>query len=344
MSVLNPVFDNFEESGYEEISGYSPAFYKQIKEMDANFKFAGWCTDLMKTKLEEVVDNLFAASMNEDAISRVEQWLYLHANSDYDLETRRKMLGAVMTGTGKFGRQKIIDIVQTYTGVTPTMTFDHMLTIHADITDANTEEVNDMYSEIKKKIPGHILFVIYLDVYYTFYTEEEASVEGIDIAFPIYTITGSEFFDGSFLLDGSVQLNHTRDYNLALGFVYDMDYVDEWNNTDKSNDEFTILVGMKAETETDITGAAVQHSMYLPSWGCKTLNGTNALDGTMRLGHERNYDLTMPQSGIQMPIVETEDWSLSARLRNEHNMWYLDGTEMLDTDRLIDAHIEEEVF
>lgn len=344
MSVLNPVFDNFEETGYEEIAGFSPTFYRQIREMDANFKFGGWCADLMKVKLEEAVDNLFAASMDEAALTRIEEWLYLHANSEYDVETRRKMLGAVMTGTGKFGRQKIIDIVKTYTGVIPTMDFDHMLTIHADITEANTAEVNDMYAEIKKKIPAHILFIVYLDVFFTFYTKEEVTWQNMDIFFPVHEVTGSNFLDGSFLLDGSVQLNQVRYYDLALGLMYDMDYIDEWNNTDRSNDQFIISIEMFTETETDITEPSVTHSMYLPSWGCKTLNGTDALDGTIRLGHERNYDLTMPESGVEMPIVETEGWSLPGRLRNEHNMWFLDGTELLSTDRLVDAHIEEEVF
>ena len=39
------VFNNRQRSGYEEISSYSPKFYRQIKEMDAVYRFAGMNAD-----------------------------------------------------------------------------------------------------------------------------------------------------------------------------------------------------------------------------------------------------------------------------------------------------------
>ena len=189
MSVLNPVFDNWEETGYEEIAGFSPTFYRQIREMDANFKFAGWTADLMKTKLEEFVDNQFAASMDEATLTRIEQWLYLHANTEYDLETRRRMLGAVLTGTGKMGRQKIIDIVKNYTGVIPTMSFDHELTIEADITDASTAGVNGMIKELIPQLLERLAITNIQPVYKGFdsYDDMIAAMNNseVDVIFPV---------------------------------------------------------------------------------------------------------------------------------------------------------------
>lgn len=342
MSVLNPVFDNWEETGYEEIAGFSPTFYRQIREMDANFKFAGWTADLMKTKLEEFVDNQFAASMDEATLTRIEQWLYLHANTEYDLETRRRMLGAVLTGTGKMGRQKIIDIVKNYTGVIPTMSFDHELTIEADITDASTAGVNGMIKELHQKIPAHILFYIYLYVIFEIIVTEEFIWQGLKIKFPIYYWNDAQYLDGTWTLNGDYPLDDIHDnWVLPHGIMYSLDEVEELSDIDYSNSLWAILTRVKAETEED---AAVTPGHYFQcvAWDCKMLNGTYALDGTARLFHVFRADL-IDSLGIISPVEEEEELS-DAVLEVRVNLYYLDGEEQLNSNRLLNAYYSSETL
>ena len=36
------VFNNQQRSGYEEIVSYGPKWWAEFREMDANYRFAGW--------------------------------------------------------------------------------------------------------------------------------------------------------------------------------------------------------------------------------------------------------------------------------------------------------------
>ena len=51
------IFNNQQRSGYEEILSYSPEYYKQIREMDAIFRFAGYTVDMMAAYLEKLREN-----------------------------------------------------------------------------------------------------------------------------------------------------------------------------------------------------------------------------------------------------------------------------------------------
>ena len=66
MSLSNgeTYFNNFVQTGYEEISEWTPRFYRDIMEADVNMRFAGRLDDLMAQSLEEWCKNQFAAGLN----------------------------------------------------------------------------------------------------------------------------------------------------------------------------------------------------------------------------------------------------------------------------------------
>lgn len=65
------VFNNQQRSGYEEIVSYGPKWWTEFREMDANYRFAGWTLDLMAYWLERVVNNQFPANADERTITTI---------------------------------------------------------------------------------------------------------------------------------------------------------------------------------------------------------------------------------------------------------------------------------
>ena len=71
------VFYNRERSGYEEITSYMPRFWREIREMDANNRFAGRTLDDAATAMENFVRNWFFDTMDEATLTDYENFLGL---------------------------------------------------------------------------------------------------------------------------------------------------------------------------------------------------------------------------------------------------------------------------
>lgn len=111
------VFNNQQRSGYEEIVSYGPKWWAEFREMDANYRFAGWTLDLMAYWLERVVNNQFPANADERTITTVfEPALGIEPEPDETLEERRKTAAAYWSGTGKLSKTVIQSIIKAYTG------------------------------------------------------------------------------------------------------------------------------------------------------------------------------------------------------------------------------------
>ena len=93
-------FDNFSQTGYEELSGWTPTFYRDIKEADANLRFAGATKDLIAQAIEEWCENMFIDTMGEEALSRMEAFYYMSENSSRPIAERRRLLKAAQLGSG----------------------------------------------------------------------------------------------------------------------------------------------------------------------------------------------------------------------------------------------------
>ena len=111
------IFNNQQRSGYEEIVSYGPKWWTEFREMDANYRFAGWTLDLMAYWLERVVNNQFPANADERTITTVfEPALRIEPEPDETLEERRKTAAAYWSGTGKLSKTVIQSIIKAYTG------------------------------------------------------------------------------------------------------------------------------------------------------------------------------------------------------------------------------------
>lgn len=160
--MFREVFYNQERSGYEELISYGPYFYKDILEMDANYRFAGKTLDIMAEGLESIVANQFIDLADEDSILRWERWLDIETDFSRSLEDRRKKVKLVWNGGQKLTGSFIKSLVRSYTGCEddPMVKMTTHLMINAYITSNKAVYLSDLYEQLEKMRPAHIRFVL----------------------------------------------------------------------------------------------------------------------------------------------------------------------------------------
>lgn len=162
--MLSTVFNNQQRSGYEELFSYGPYFYKDLLEMDVNYRFAGSTLDLMAEKLELLMNDQFIDYMDEPSITRMEKWLHIVTDRSKDLEDRRKKVKLFWNGGDKLSGRLIKSMVMSYTGCedTPSVRMTNRLSIMAQIKDDNMVYISDLKEQIERMKPAHILVDIML--------------------------------------------------------------------------------------------------------------------------------------------------------------------------------------
>lgn len=160
------VFNNQQRSGYEEVASYSPRYYKNIKEMDAVFRMAGWLIDLMAHDMEHMVSYQFLKYMDDHVLSRYEVFLGITKNNDRTLKERKDYVNALLLGAGKISADRIEAIVDQFAGCVcedVALTEDLLcisITVDKGISLQTRENIHDL---IKAKLPAHILVDIAFD-------------------------------------------------------------------------------------------------------------------------------------------------------------------------------------
>lgn len=160
----NTVFYNQERSGYEELVSYGPYFYKDILEMDANYKFAGKTLDVMAEGLESIISNQFISSADESTILRMERWLGIDTDFSRTLEERKKKVQLVWNDGEKLNGSFIKNLVRSYTGCDddPAVKMTTYLSINAYISANKSVYISDLVEQLEKMKPAHIRMVLSL--------------------------------------------------------------------------------------------------------------------------------------------------------------------------------------
>lgn len=208
-------FNNFEQSGYEELKDWTPGYYQLIKEADANLQFAGKTIDQMAQALEDWCSNMFIDTMSEETLSRMEEFFYLD-NSDRTLDERKKLLKAAQLGSGKMDVDRIKRIVKVYAGVDCHVEFPRELIIAFDI-DSAVNDFTGVKDILGKQLPAHLYWSIRQEIELDNSNLEQIILKNIHfkMSIPFWT----EFiFDGTWILDGSVVFKARR-YGLKLGTI-----------------------------------------------------------------------------------------------------------------------------
>ena len=201
------IFNNQQRSGYEEIVSYGPKWWTEFREMDANYRFAGWTLDLMAYWLERVVNNQFPANADERTITTVfEPALRIEPEPDETLEERRKTAAAYWSGTGKLSKTVIQSIIKAYTGCESELWWNGVkLQIRIFCDEDGQFSQRKIHNIISRRYPEHLSFTI-RDMICTFVLKEQIIYNRIRHRTQITWWDG--ILNGSNALDGSINLNH----------------------------------------------------------------------------------------------------------------------------------------
>lgn len=109
-------FGNAPDNWYEEIKSYFPKWYADIAEMDALWRVWGVFLDKLQNDIQNVLDNYFITSCDEDTIAFWEDFIGVHMASSVSIEQRRRILMTLFSGFGKCSRSKIQQLLRKFTG------------------------------------------------------------------------------------------------------------------------------------------------------------------------------------------------------------------------------------
>lgn len=201
------VFHNQQRSGYEEIASYGPNFYRNIKEMNAIYCLSGWLSDLMARDLERTISNQFVDLMEEDVFSEYEAFLGITKDTKKTLDERKAYVNALLIGSGKFSKDKIIAIVNQLAECDcNTVLEGSELYINMTFNDNPSKYMNDIRSLLKGKVPSHIEIIYHgsEDLNIVVQLVNTVTVERIRhrMEFHLYSNEEICYLDGSTLLDG----------------------------------------------------------------------------------------------------------------------------------------------
>lgn len=309
-------FNNFGQTGYEELRDWTPAYYRDILETDANLRFAGSLKDLMAESLEEWCQNQFAAQMNEETLSRMEKFFYMEDNASLDIDERRRLLAIAMAGTGKMNTTKIADYVKTYTGAECDFEFLHRLYIYVHLGENDrVGDVETLMEKLGQKIPAHLAFTAQFqtDFIFDWRDLEQIDLSGVHIklALPFFY---TRHLDGSFYLDGECDLTGGQ----RIGE--------------------SVAVASRFALE-NAQGISIYPTVNMP---LKFDESVSEAIGIL-LGAENGGDFDM---GVIIPVeTETEESvPLITMTKKGAGAWFLDGSVTLNGAKNLDTYYEKEVI
>ncbi len=157
------LYDNSPTSYHDELASWFPAWYRDVREMDAIWHTWGILLDQLKADILQVLKNYFLLTCDEETIEMWEEFLNITLASPRDLENRRRFIMMHFGGFGKCSAEKIKGIIKQYTGSESTVTFEtvdeegnHWLNIQMERGDVETLYVGDVQFVLDKIIPAHI--------------------------------------------------------------------------------------------------------------------------------------------------------------------------------------------
>lgn len=305
------IFRNRERPNYEEIVSYGPRWLTEYREMDANYRYAGWTLDLMAYWLERIINNEFPAYADEKSISMWERVLRIEQDPSLSLEERRRVVEAYLAGPGKMSRSTIKALAVAYTGRECDVYWvGDRLRVQFDSAEGINISVATLRKILQRRLPAHICYIINERVIIPLEHKELEKFLLKDINLRVRMV----FFDA--VLPGGM-----ADYNLR-----------------------TVLAvkGIRAMAEESMdfpvmsirTSCPAREEMrYIrPAYRCRI----NAL-GLLGLEPE------MPKlkAALHIDSQERIDVAVSTVRRNS---WRFDGEVVMDGSRLFNSLFEEEVL
>lgn len=155
------IFYNRVDPNYVQIVEMGPRWWTEYREMDANYKYAGWTLDLMAYFLEKIVNNEFPSTCDEDTLKLFERILRIEYDTEMTIEERRRVVSAYWSGNGKMSKTTIERIVSAYTGQEADIRWeDETLIIDFDNTETAMVSMSMLQKILRRRMPAHIEYSI----------------------------------------------------------------------------------------------------------------------------------------------------------------------------------------
>lgn len=109
------LYKNAFSTTYEEIKGFFPNWYADVKEMDAIWRAQGAQFDGVRAALNQIVSNAYVATADEYTIGELERFLRITPYVGQSLEERRQVVSLTLNAADHIGAPEIRDIVSKFT-------------------------------------------------------------------------------------------------------------------------------------------------------------------------------------------------------------------------------------
>ena len=152
------LYENAFSSTYEEIKTWYPVWYRDVFEMDAIWRAFGGKLDEIQAGLIRMVNNNFIDFMDIYAVTRLENFLGIVHTFPRTLVERRTILRGFILGTGRIGRQTIIEILSLFTSGEIDVVFSRPGMIIVTVTRDSDDTFNsfDIDMVLGHRIPAHL--------------------------------------------------------------------------------------------------------------------------------------------------------------------------------------------
>jgi len=159
------IHDNSPTSYHDELASWFPAWYRNVREMDALWHTWGVLLDRLKADIQQVLDNYFLPSCDEATIEFWEEFMNIEFAVPHTLEYRRRYIMTHFSGFGKCSATQIKNIVKQYTGFGAVVRFEECDAEgnHQLIVVMENGDTEDVYLIILEKVvPAHIPLTVRL--------------------------------------------------------------------------------------------------------------------------------------------------------------------------------------
>ena len=323
--------------GYEDhvpnkelLESMGPSYWKEFREMEANYAYAGWTLDLMEYQFYRLINNLFIMTCDEQTLQKYEKLFGITPQDNQSLDSRRLTVLLLYVGRQKASFSSMRQYIKSTVGADSVLAWDpeHDYTLRVRIlaSDENSFSIAELHRAMAARVPAHILLMFSQNVIILI-SGTEMVIFRTRIREIINWWSGSKMLDGTYHMDGSISMDQVRGPDIRAIIRY-------WIINTPGNDfsfmsRHTIPGKEIAEFSTTIRE-------LLSWWDGYKLDGKYQMDGTIEMDQAFGPIVT----GTIRQLIENTSAESDFSIRVKTN-FVLDGSAKMDGSMTMAAGREE---
>lgn len=211
------MIDLFGHEGHvpnkELLESMGPSYWKEFREMEANYAYAGWTLDLMEYQFYRLINNLFIMTCDEQTLEKYEKLFGITPQDSQSLDSRRMTVLLLYVGRQKTSFSSLRQYVKSTVGADTVLLWDmeHDYTLRVRILsdDDDSYSIAELRRAMAARVPAHILMLFSQNVIILI-SGSEAVISRTKIREIINWWSGSNMLDGMYHMDGSISMSQVR--------------------------------------------------------------------------------------------------------------------------------------